>query len=510
MEKKTVALLVVLISVCLKVLLIPSYTSTDFEVHRNWLAITYSLPLQEWYFENTSIWTLDYPPFFAWFEKGLSQVAVHIDPAMVNISSLEHKSDETLLFQRSSVIVTDLVLAYASYNCANLNLIPNFTVNKQMAFFCLIVLNCGLFIVDHIHFQYNGFLFGIMFLSLGSFIHNSYYRSAFWFAVLLNFKHIFLYIAPAFGIFFVRLYCIKPFTNLFNMIRSLKFSKLLVFAIIVLTVLLLSFGPFFTNLDQVFKRLFPFKRGLTHAYWAPNFWALYNVLDRVLAMVGKKLGFISKLDMASSTGGIVHTVNHVVLPSISPSFTFLLTFFSMMPCLLKVFFKPKLLFSDQFNEFLRTIVLCSMCSFMFGWHVHEKAILMAILPSTLLALSGTERDARFFLFLQTVGHYSLFPLLFTQFESVTKLCLLLFYSFFAYIVLGGLYKSNSKYLPCLNNNEAFYLFGLIAIEVFASTIFPFFSIFKHYEFLPLLLISTYCALGISWSWINLYANILTS
>ena len=66
------------------------------------------------------------------------------------------------------------------------------------------------------------------------------------------------------------------------------------------------------------------------------------------------------------------------------------------------------------RAFLRCMILCGFTSFMFGWHVHEKAILLVIIPMILLATDSREY-ARHFILISITGHVSLFPLIFTKF-----------------------------------------------------------------------------------------------
>lgn len=143
-----------------------------------------------------------------------------------------------------------------------------------------ILLSPGLLIIDHIHFQYNGFLYGVLVLSIVLARQRSALLvSAIVFAALLCMKHIYLYLAPAYVVYLLRAYCLGP-----RSLLDVQLGNCIKLGIAIGFVGALAFGPFasYEQLQQVFARLFPFSRGLCHAYWAPNVWAMYSFTDRLL------------------------------------------------------------------------------------------------------------------------------------------------------------------------------------------------------------------------------------
>ncbi|KAJ8950475.1 hypothetical protein NQ314_007862 [Rhamnusium bicolor] len=491
-----------LLTSCVKLLLVPAYRSTDFEVHRNWLAITHSLPINKWYFESTSQWTLDYPPLFAWFEYLLSFVAALFDKKMLNVNHINYSSDETVLFQRLSVIFTDLVYTIGVYKCCAA---LQKSWRKDVVLPILLITNCGLIMVDHIHFQYNGIMYGILLISISYILQGKHLKAAFWFTILLNMKHIYLYLAPAYFIYLLRHYCIKGPLTFKNVVSRNTFKTFSLLGSVVISVFLATYLPFMDHIPQVLSRLFPFKRGLCHAYWAPNVWAIYNTADKIGFFIASRSGIhFGNKSTASMTGGLVQEFSHSFLPNIPPMVTMLLTILCMIPAMVKLFFLNK-----QATNFIRCMVVCGLTSFLFGWHVHEKAILMPIIPLSILSIMETT-DARMFLLLSTVGHYSLFPLLYPLSLLSVKVLLLLLYSVYAFHSLYKMYPLSicSYTLPLLSPLESIYVLGLGAIFLYENVIHHLLGLHSQLPFLPLMITSVYCAIGIIYSWVSYYIYFL--
>lgn len=496
-----------LASICIKLLLIPSYHSTDFEVHRNWLALTHSLPLSKWYVDETSQWTLDYPPFFAYSECFLSIFASFIDPQIVDLhKGINYDSNTVIYFQRVSVIVSDIVLF-----CGVYLLTKNLNLRKRFMVWILLIWSPSLILVDHMHFQYNGFLLGFLLISLSYLEEGRDLMGGFVFVVILCLKHLFAVAAPVYFVYLLRHYCWRG--GLFR-----TFGRLLMMGSVVAAVFAVAFGPFFYHgqIQQVLHRMFPFGRGLCHSYWAPNFWVFYIMLDKGIAFLLRTRGYNIQKPEASFTGGLVGDSSpFFIFPQATPLTTFIMVLLALLPCLIKVWRDPRP------KMITRWIAYAYTCGFLFGWHVHEKASLHFVIPLAIVAMHSSE-EARHYFLLSIVSCYSLFPLLFQAQEYPVKVLLLLSHSTLMWLGFSSYFSSK----PAVKANPSprkrggkspasikvkevgftvgkmgmNYLLGLLAVEIWGQFLHPFF-LGDRLPFVPLMLISVYCALGIMYSWL---------
>lgn len=175
--------------------------------------------------------------------------------------------------------------------------------------------------------------------------------------------------------------------------------------------------------------------------------------------------------------------------------TFILTLIFQIIPLIKLFFNP------TWEVFVGAVTLCGYASFLFGWHVHEKAILLIIIPFSLLAL----KDRRYlgaFRPLAVAGHVSLFPLLFTAAEFPIKTVYTIFWLMTFLMVFDVLAPaSNRPRIFLLDRFSLLYIAVAIPLIAYCSLAHEvFFG--KKYEFLPLMFTSSYSALGVVGSWVG--------
>ena len=194
---------------------------------------------------------------------------------------------------------------------------------------------------------------------------------------------------------------------------------------------------------------------------------------------------------AGMTGGLVTDQQaYAVLPVVSPAVTLLLSVLSMLPPLWTLWFKPTM------PTFVRAVYMCGFGTFLFGWHVHEKAIMLVTIPLCLIA-TDSKQNARRLLSLSAAGYAALFPLLYEPQETVLKCALLVAYCAGGYAGLTA----------CLGGGdlgygwfESAYLAGLVLLKLFVSVVHPA-VIAPRLPFLPLMATSVYCGAGLVGLWL---------
>ncbi|KAJ1392426.1 Glycosyl transferase, ALG6/ALG8 [Sesbania bispinosa] len=247
-----------------------------------------------------------------------------------------------------------------------------------------------------------------------------------------------------------------------------------------------AFGPFFHlgQIQQVIRRLFPFGRGLCHAYWAPNFWVFYIMFDKGLAFIFRRLGFNIQTPAASFTGGLVGDSSPFsVLPQITPFVTFIMVLLALSPCLFKAWKNPRPQMISRWVAYAYT------CGFLFGWHVHEKASLHFVIPLAIVAAQTLE-DAKHY-FLLSIGFSAQFYDG-AETRASTALQKKKVDQFGSKGSSSAAVKNKGFVIGWI---EKVYLVGLVVVEIWGQFLHPL-LLGDKLAFAPLMLISIYCAFGI--------------
>lgn len=162
------------------------------------------------------------------------------------------------------------------------------------------------------------------------------------------------------------------------------------------------------------------------------------------------------------------------------------------------------------DTFVGAVTLCGYASFLFGWHVHEKAVLLIIIPFSLIAL----KDRRYlgaFRPLAVAGHVSLFPLLFTATEFPIKTAYTIFWLILFLFVFDRVAPVPERPRVFLFDRFSFlYITVSIPLILYCSLFHQIVFGLNRYEFVPLMFMSAYSAVGIVGSWLGFMVVYFTS
>ncbi|KAK4105824.1 glycosyltransferase family 57 protein [Parathielavia hyrcaniae] len=388
----------------------------DYEAQRHWMEITTQLPISQWYFHDLQWWGLDYPPLTAYHSWLCGRLGSLINPSWFALFSSRGSHDPTLkIFMRATVIVSEYLVYVPAVvvfvrRYSRLSGVATWSASVALV---AILMQPATILIDHVHFQYNTVMLGLVVASMSSMLAGRHLWASIFFVAALGFKQMALYYA--FSVFAYLLgSCVFPRINvshLFTIAAVTAVSFLiLILPLVVGTVsdtrrgidsrpdidgprppLPLFQGlaryldtesfyyPVVEQLVQMVHRIFPFARGLFEDKVA-NFWCALN-----LAIKLKKYP-----------------------PELLQRGALLATLASIIPPNLVLFLRPR--------KDLLPLAFASTAwgFFLFSYQVHEKSVLLPLMPMTLLLAGshGLSKNIRAWVGLANIlGCWTMFPLL---------------------------------------------------------------------------------------------------
>ncbi|KAG2533124.1 hypothetical protein JM16_000139 [Phytophthora kernoviae] len=347
-EKRSGALLVWLLMLLVRWLVgLHSYSGEhtppmfgDYEAQRHWMEITINLPVSDWYFNSTSndllYWGLDYPPLTAYVSYIFGRAAQITEPTMVELtSSRGYESTTSKVFMRTSVLLCDVLLFIPAIYYVARCVYGTKQWTQRTAFVMLVLLQPAVLLIDHGHFQYNNVCLGFTAMGVALILQGHEFLGSVCYCLALNFKQMALYYAPAFGVFLLAR-CIYRKQFIFHIVKL---------ATAVIATFVLMWSPFFVH------RIFPFGRGLFEDKVA-NFWCIADFALKI---------------------------RRHITPELQMRLCTLMTFAGFSPSVIDLLRrKPTNL------RFVLSLAVCSLSFFLFSFQVHEKSILLPLLPVSFL------------------------------------------------------------------------------------------------------------------------------
>ncbi|KAG1739596.1 glycosyltransferase family 57 protein [Suillus lakei] len=382
----------------------------DYEAQRHWMELTIHLPVREWYTYDLQYWGLDYPPLTAYVSWLCGRIGSLIESSWFTLqASRGMETGGSKLFMRATVLVLDLlVYVPALYTFVRAWQGTRSSRKRHVALLTLLF-HPALLLVDFGHFQYNSVMLGLTILAINAFAAGHDLLGAIFFVLSLGFKQMALYYAPAIGSYLIgKCIYLGPIhgTRLF-----LRLALTTTFAFVIM------FAPFLPPISPLstiaapITRIFPFGRGLFEDKVA-NFWCFTNVLVKWKRLFAGREGVLIKASTGLTALGFLPAVAALIFGGYKTRLQKDTSNDSVneSPSMIHAVLPPPTPILPLLPYALLT---CSISFFLFSFQVHEKTILVPLLPLTLL-LSGAAPTDDVFLWGalgNNVGVFSMWPLL---------------------------------------------------------------------------------------------------